>query len=302
VSDAQRAELDLSALETLACAGEPVMADTLARFSELFAACGLRKRAIQPAYGLAEATLQAAIAPLAQGYVTVHADRAALERGELVTLRNERTDTITLTSSGRPVQHVEIVDPNTRRRCPAGIVGEIWVRSRAVTAGYWNRPGDSADVFGARVDDRETGHTYLRTGDMGVLHDGELFVTGRSKDLVIVRGENHWPQDIEATVLTAHAAVRPGGVAAFALTTTEGEALGVVAEIDERRAKSLENVIDAISVAIKRDHRLKPGVIALVPARAIPQTTSGKLRRRACRSAFLDGTLECLATAGARAH
>jgi acyl-CoA synthetase (AMP-forming)/AMP-acid ligase II len=288
----QRVGLDLSSLVTAICAGEPIMHATLESFCDAFGEFGFDRSALQPAYGLAEATLETAIAARGRGFARCAVDAEALRRGEFRP-QNSNGETLTLVASGSPVQRTLIVDPATRLPCAPGAVGEIWIDSPAVAAGYYGRPEATQQTFRACVAGTESPE-FLRTGDMGVLYEGDLFVTGRSKDLIIIRGENHWPQDIEATAGAAHASVRPGCVAAFSVTAGGSEQLVVVAEVSASAGARSGEVLEAIAGAVKRGHRLRATVVLTAP-RSVPKTTSGKLQRRACREAFLSGVLEVVA-------
>jgi acyl-CoA synthetase (AMP-forming)/AMP-acid ligase II len=290
----QRAGLDLSALDTLVCAGEPIQPEVIERFIEAYAPYGLRASAFQPAYGLAEATLEATITPRGVGLRWFECDAAQLNAGELrrASSTSEQAP-LRLVSCGRAVQKTRIVDPSTREPRSDDQVGEIWVRSQAVAAGYWGRPEESEETFCAQLADGDG--PFLRTGDLGVLHDGELYVTGRIKDVIIVRGQNHYPQDIEASVSGAHAAIRPGCVAAFALASDEGDQLAVMAEVSAAKLADPMDVITAITERVRRKNRLHVQTVILVPGRSILRTTSGKLQRYACRSAFLDRQIQPIA-------
>jgi acyl-CoA synthetase (AMP-forming)/AMP-acid ligase II/acyl carrier protein len=290
-----RARLDLSAWEIAFNGAEPVRAETLARFAEAFAVCGLRPHVVRPVYGLAESTLIVTGARKQSPAVTVRVDAAALERGQ-VTLARGDAPARELVGCGRPFgdHRVEIVDPTTRRRAAAGVVGEIWIAGPSVARGYWQRPEDTARDFDARIEGTREG-SFLRTGDLGFVHEGELFIAGRSKDVIIVRGRNLHPHDLEMAAERAHPAVRPGCVAAFGAEEGGEEGVVVVAEIDERRAPDPAAVVSAIRAAITAEVGAGPQAIALLRARSLPKTTSGKVQRRACRELFLRGGLSLAA-------
>jgi acyl-CoA synthetase (AMP-forming)/AMP-acid ligase II len=184
------------------------------------------------------------------------------------------------------------VDPDSRRQCPPCRVGEIWVGGPSVARGYWNRPEETRETFEACLGDTGAG-PFLRTGDLGCLHEGHLFVTGRLKDLIIVRGQNHYPQDIERTVGESHPALRPVSGAAFLVDAAGGEHLAVVQEVHRfwlRRVDPAE-VAGDIREAVAEEHGLQVAAVVLVTPGNIPRTTSGKVRRRTCRAALLDGSL-----------
>ncbi len=291
---AERAGLDLSSLDTLVCAGEPVMAETLARFCAAYGPHGLRREVVQPAYGLAEATLQVTMAPRRQGYRTARFQAEPLRRGLLCAQDGAAESTTELVSCGVPVQSLAIVVPDTSRRAEPGMIGEIWVRSAAVASGYWRDEEHSRCTFQAQLADDDEG-TYLRTGDLGAVHRGELFVAGRAKDLIIIRGENHYPQDIEHTLHDVHRAIRAGGCVAFSVAGRDGEELVVVAEVSLRGADSCEDVLHEISGALADRHGLRAHIVLVEPG-SVAKTTSGKLQRSQMRESYLACSLEPLAT------
>jgi acyl-CoA synthetase (AMP-forming)/AMP-acid ligase II len=249
-------------------------------------------------YGLAEATLVVTSGRRAYEPSIRSVDRDALAGGALEPVAEGRE----LVASG-PFgfgTDVAIVDPETRRRCAAGRVGEIWVSSPSVARGYWRRPAETAATFEAVIAG-EPDRRYLRTGDLGALVDGELFVVGRIKDMLIVRGVKYFPQDIELTIEQEHGEVRPGGVAAYALCDDAVERVGVVVEIDQRRLKlhsdptsALESMISGIREAVLSSHGLALHDVALVAPGQVPKTSSGKVRRLACAAAAATGELPVL--------
>jgi acyl-CoA synthetase (AMP-forming)/AMP-acid ligase II/thioesterase domain-containing protein len=281
--------LDLSSLELVILGGEPTRADTLARFATTFAPCGFRREALLPAYGLAECVVVATTTPPGRGPRAKAVDPTALEAGMW---RPDATGR-ELVSAGPPLEGVSarIVDTGTGRPQAPGRVGEIWLSGPNVTGGYWNRPDETTRAFGARLDDGRG--PFLRTGDLGIIDEGELYVTGRLKDLVIVRGRNLYPQDLERTVETAHAAIRPGSVAAFGVDDGREERVVVVAEVELQRSGIAPDIVaTAVRGALSAVHEVSLGAIALIAPRTIHKTSSGKIERRACREAFLAGSLE----------
>ena len=284
--------IDLSCLEVAFCGAEPVRAETLLRFARRFARCGFRAAALNPCYGMAEATLMVSGKPAGSAMRHGFFDQAALAAGR-VTEGDTQDEKRALTSCGRVARNltVRIVDPDTMEPSLPETIGEIWVAGEHVAAGYWNRGEESEQAFGARLagDDRE----YLRTGDLGFLRGGELFITGRIKDLIIIAGRNHYPQDIELTVQSAHAAIQANGVAAFPVEAEDGETLVVVAEIRRAGRSHGTDDLDAIRHAVVRMvtqvHGLRPADVHLGPFGTVPRTTSGKIQRQACKRAYLDG-------------
>ncbi|MFE3451203.1 fatty acyl-AMP ligase [Nonomuraea sp. NPDC059194] len=264
--------LDLSGVRVMLNGAEPVRPSTISHFASVFGPYGLRPEAHTPGYGLAEATVFVAAGSTDAPPLVTDFDRDALAQGRAVPYRGEG-HVSTLVSCGRPTgQQLRIDSPGD------GQVGEIQVRGPNVARAYWRDPERTAEVFA---------DGWLRTGDLGVIHDGELYITGRIKDLVIVDGRNHYPQDIEATVQEASDGVRKGHVAAFAVAGAETERLVVVAEWS-RLARDEDSVISEIRAAISREHKVAAQVV-LVAAGAVPRTSSGKIARRACQRAYLEG-------------
>lgn len=257
------AGLDLSGWKVAFCGAEPVRADTLERFACKFAPTGFRHEAFYPCYGLAEATL------------LVTGKRAL---NEAPTAADDPQGPTRISSGTAIGLELAIVDPRTRVTLPDGQEGEIWVSGPSLAAGYWNKPKETRATFGATLDGRPG--TYLRTGDLGYLDGGELFVTGRLKDLILLGGRKYHPHDLEATASGAHPAVRSGNVAAFSRSIRGFERLVVVCEIRPGRHDGPAGDLEArISAAILREHGLTPHEVVLVPPGTIPKTTSGKLRR-----------------------
>ena len=228
----QRESLDLSNWCMALNAAEPVRVETLKRFAKTFEPCGFRWEAFWPGYGLAEATLIVSGGHKTEPPVIHEIDKVAFTNNRIVDASKDDENACTLAGCGQALvdQSVAIVDPASLTRCAPGRIGEIWVSSPSVAKGYWNRADETKSTFQAHLADTGEG-PFLRTGDLGYLRDGELFITGRLKDLIIIRGSNHYPQDIEATVEESHKALRPGGVAAFSMDLEGEERLIVVQEI-----------------------------------------------------------------------
>ncbi len=288
-TDADLAGLDLSSWRVAWNGAEPVRADTLHRFAERFSSSGFRASSC-PCYGLAESTVGVTFVAVGDPMVVFAASRDALEHGRLHPADPAAPErSVELVGCGRPDGvEVLIVDADTHLEKGPGEVGEVWVKSDSVGAGYWNRPDETAQTFEARL--ARTGRgPFLRTGDFGVMHDGQLLVTGRLKDVVIVRGRNHAPQDIERTVEGSHPRVRPGCAAAFDSDGTAGR-LTIVAEV-AGGAEGLDEVARSVRTAVLRRHEIAAGEVALVAPRAVPKTSSGKVQRRECRRRLRDGEL-----------
>ncbi|MEV6446695.1 fatty acyl-AMP ligase [Amycolatopsis sp. NPDC051716] len=286
IREADRARLRLGRVAAIVNGAEPINPDVLDRFHTAFAAAGYRPELTRPAYGLAEATVFVTTGPAATPRVTTF-DRDALATGTA----RPAEDGIRLVACGAPAgQLVALVDPDTGVVRPDGSVGEIWVHGPNVGAGYWRKPLESTETFGARL--AGDGRSWLRTGDLGVRHEGELYIAGRIKDLIIVDGRNHYPQDVEATAASADPAIRPGSVAAFAVAGTDTEAVVVVAE-HRGHAELTEPAERALAAAIRRlisdAHGLALRDVLLVPPGRVPRTSSGKIARGACRDRYLAG-------------
>ena len=270
VPAADRSGLDLGAWRSAYNGAEPIRHETMTAFAATFAHAGFRAEAFRPCYGLAESTL----------LVTSAKWNPASADGSV--------------SCGRPIDEtlVRIVDPLTLTVCADDEPGEIQVAGPGVARGYWNRPLESFQVF-VSTDDRR----WLRTGDLGSLHNGELHVTGRIKDLLIVRGAKHFPQDLERTAERRHPALRIGGVAAVAVGShVRGDRIALIAEIDPREVaeNSREHLLGDIRQAIAEEHGIQLYGVALVPPGTVPKTTSGKLQRFLCRDAWMNDTLGAL--------
>ncbi|HEY0172458.1 MAG TPA: amino acid adenylation domain-containing protein, partial [Pyrinomonadaceae bacterium] len=290
VTPEQREQLDLSSWRVAYNGAEPVRLDTLERFAEAFAECGFRRESLFPCYGLAEATLFVSGKSGEGDFVAAEFDAQAL-RQNLAAQARPSAPALSLVGCGAPAagQHVVIADPASGERCAPSVVGEIWVAGASVAQGYWNQDAATAETFGARLAGSGEG-PFLRTGDLGVLLDGELFVTGRLKDLVIIRGRNYYPQDLERTAEQSHPSVVAGGVAAFSVEAEGGEQLVIVAEAEA--AELAAEIFRAVQQGIALEHELQVHAVVLLRPRTIPKTSSGKIQRRACRAAFLDGGLQ----------
>jgi acyl-CoA synthetase (AMP-forming)/AMP-acid ligase II/acyl carrier protein len=302
ISDEERASLDLASWSVAFNGAEPLRAETLDRFTDAFAPCGFRRAAFFPCYGLAEATLFVTGSSKNELPVCATVDANALADGHIVAVEPSQIGgggTSRLVSSGSVMldQQVIIVDPETRVRCAPGRVGEIWIASPSVARGYWNRPDDSMHTFAARLAEGSEG-TFLRTGDLGALEDGQLFVTGRLKDLIIVRGRNYYPQELEELASASHPAVRPGSCAAFAIDEQGGERVVVVAETRPGTEHEAAAIAAAVRAAVWTRLELHIDFLVLIRPGSLPKTSSGKIQRRACRAAYLAGTLPVVADSG----
>nr|VFJ66403.1 MAG: 8-amino-7-oxononanoate synthase [Candidatus Kentron sp. FM]VFJ66486.1 MAG: 8-amino-7-oxononanoate synthase [Candidatus Kentron sp. FM]VFK16281.1 MAG: 8-amino-7-oxononanoate synthase [Candidatus Kentron sp. FM] len=313
----QRLDLDLSCWTVAYNGAEPIRAETLERFAETFAECGFRREALYPTYGMAETTLFVSGDPNTASPVIHELEKASLEKHRVV-ITPDGGDTQKIVGCGRTWLHQRIViaDPESSLQCSDGEIGEIRVSGKNVAQGYWNRPEETEQTFHTYLADTGEG-PFLRTGDLGFLKDGELFVTGRLKDLIIIRGQNHYPQDIERTVEEALDFVKANACAATSITIDGKERLVMVMEAGRdlvrkikavrkqqtpspeehsgasaRAREELERTVGTIAArvraAVAEKHEIALYALALVEPRAFPRTSSGKVRRHACRGLFLE--------------
>jgi acyl-CoA synthetase (AMP-forming)/AMP-acid ligase II len=273
---------------------------TLERFASAFAPCGFRREAWLPCYGLAEATLIVSGGAKKSPPIVRAFERGPLGANQALAAPEGADSALRLVGCGQalPGHQIVIVDPASRTRCPPGRVGEIWVAGPSVALGYWNQADETRQNFCACLADTGEG-PFLRTGDLGFLHLGELFVTGRLKDLIVIDGRNVHPQDIELTVEQSHPAVQPGGSAAFSVDLAGQEQLVILAEVARGRAAPLREppapedqvLVRSIRRAVAEHHDLQARTVLLLKPGGLPKTSSGKLQRQFCRSGFLAGTL-----------
>jgi acyl-CoA synthetase (AMP-forming)/AMP-acid ligase II len=290
ISAEERSTLDLSEWKVAFNGAEAIDPRTIRAFTAEFAGCGFRPEAFTPCYGLAESTLLVSATPR-----TVVPRVQAFASAELSSNRvvdaTGAPDGRSLVSSGRPAVGTIIVNPETRRPLTSGQIGEIWVTGPSVARGYWNRPDETHESFNAELIGG-AGDRYLRTGDLGFLHDGELFVVGRLKDLIIVDGANHHPQDIERTVRASHSALEAADGAAFSIDVDGREALVVVAAVDGASQDEAEELRHVIRTAVAEHHGIRVHDVVIVRPGQLPKTANRKIQRGASRSAYLAGTLE----------
>jgi amino acid adenylation domain-containing protein len=291
-----RTDLDLTGWKVASCGAEPIAPDTIDRFVDRFAPAGFRREAFFPAYGMAEYTLLISLKHEGVLPTVQSLDPVALEQGVVRSAEPSASPVRQVVGCGVPVgdTKVVIVHPETLSRCAAHQVGEIWLAGASTAQGYWNNQDDTSRTFGATLRDSGEG-PFLRTGDLGFVKDGEVFVTGRLKDLLIVRGRNHYPQDIERTVERCHALCRAGGAAAFSLPEDGEEAVVVVVEVERQTELSMvEELAGAVRSAVSEDHDLHVATVVFIKAGTLPKTSSGKVQRRACREQFLAGRLSTI--------
>jgi len=297
ISPEERAGLNLASWTAAGNAAEPINPEVLEKFIETFEPCGFHRAASAPAYGLAEATLLVSSTRLNSGPRVLELDADAVFDGRVAPGETGRLGR-KVVSCGELVgdTKVAIVNPANLTKCRSDEIGEIWVSDPAVAAGYWNQPVKSQEIFNAFLKDTGEG-PWLRTGDLGFLQNGELFVSGRLKDMIIIRGANFAPQDIEWVSQKSHPSVESAESAAFPLTIEGEERLGVVQELNRKDHPSnvdFEQVTSRIREQISLEFDVRAHAVALVRRGTIPKTSSGKIQRRACRSALLDGSLETI--------
>ncbi|MFI4873915.1 MAG: aminotransferase class I/II-fold pyridoxal phosphate-dependent enzyme [Blastopirellula sp. JB062] len=292
ITPEQREKLDLSSWELAFNGAEPIKPETLDRFTEAFEPCGFRREAFYPCYGMAEATLIISGGLKKSPPVIRTVDGDVLDQGVVVDADPDEAGARPIVGCGNclPDQEILIVDPDSMTQQPANKVGEIWIAGPSIAKGYWRNEEDTERCFRAYLADTKAG-PYLRTGDLGFMQDGELFVTGRLKDLIIVRGVNRYPQDIEATVCTSHELLESSTAAAFSAEIAGKERLVIVAEAPRLRQKEYGAIISAIRKEVALEHEMAVDGIALIRRGSIPKTSSGKIQRHACRNHFLENVL-----------
>jgi thioester reductase-like protein len=289
-----RVGLDLRTWRVAYNGSEPVRAATIERFARAFSSYGFRRDAFHPVYGLAEATVLATSEPPSEPPLIWSFSTEALEHGRGVRSAPSSGRRQALVSCGRPWlgTRMTVVNPDTGEECAAGEIGEIWISGDSVAVGYWRRDAETEATFGAMTAAGDG--PFLRTGDLGFIDEGHLFVTGRHKDLIIIHGRNHYPQDIEASVSSCHPALAPHGCAAFSIDGAEGERLIVVQEVNRSALRGLNaaEVIRAIRKTVSLEHAVHTHAVVLIKPSTLPRTSSGKVQHKACRRAFLEKSLD----------
>lgn len=290
----QRQQLDLSGWEVAFNGAEPIRAETIEKFAKTFADCGFNRSAFYPCYGMAETTLIISGGVKKEEPVIRFVQAQTLKQNRVVTISSKEQDAKAIVGVGHSSlgQKIAIVDPVSLTRTQEGEIGEIWVAGQSVAGGYWNKLQETQQTFNAQLQDPQEG-PFLRTGDLGFLLDGELFITGRIKDMIIIRGQNHYPQDIELTVQNSHQAIRSYCGAAFSIEIDGVEQLVIVQEVERSylRQLNVDEIMRTIRQEISEQHQLQVYAIRLLKTASIPKTSSGKIQRHACRTKFLDGSL-----------
>ncbi|MHC5760712.1 amino acid adenylation domain-containing protein [Nostoc sp.] len=292
ITPEQKETLDLSSWSVAFNGAEPIRYDTLERFAAAFADCGFRQEAFYPCYGMAETTLMVSGVQKATSPIIKTVQKSALESNRVVASSVKDEDVYHFVSCGRVIPELEvaIANPETLSSCKPGEIGEIWVSGPSIGQGYWNRLQETAETFHAYLSDTGVG-PFLRTGDLGFLQNSELFITGRAKDLIIIRGRNLYPQDIELTAERSHSSLHSGASAAFTAEVNNEERLVIVQELKFRAKPNLEEVISAIRQAVTEEHEVQVYAVVLIKPGSIPKTSSGKIQRRATRTQFQNGEL-----------
>ncbi|MEH1807642.1 amino acid adenylation domain-containing protein [Nostoc sp.] len=295
ITPEQKETLDLSSWSVAFNGAEPIRDDTLERFAAAFAGCGFRKEAFYPCYGMAETTLMVSGVQKATSPIIKTVQKSALESNRVVESSVKDEDVYHFVSCGRVIPQLEvaIANPETLSSCKPDEIGEIWVSGPSVGQGYWNRDRETAETFHAYLSDTGVG-PFLRTGDLGFLQNNELFITGRAKDLIIIRGRNLYPQDIELTAERSHPSLNSGASAAFTVEVDNEERVVIVQELKFRAKPNLAEVISAIRQAVTEEHEVQVYAVVLIKPGSIAKTSSGKIQRRATRAQFQNGKLNII--------
>jgi len=298
IDNQELSDLDLSTVSTMFCGSEPVRRKTLDQFSDKFDRASFRSQQFYPCYGLAESVLIATGGDFRAEPIYLELDTRAMEENKVVPAESGR-DSRTLTACGYPWlgMSVAIVNPESKALSPAGEIGEIWVKGPSVARGYWNDPKGTKETFQAYIADGDDG-PWLRTGDLGFINEGQLFVSGRIKDLIIIRGSNFFPSDIEHSVENCHEALRQNASTAFSAEIEGEEKLIIIQEIERTHMHNFDEdeVFEAIRNAIFADHGIQPNMITLVRMGSIKKTSSGKTQRFAMRTVWANNELNVLAS------
>jgi acyl-CoA synthetase (AMP-forming)/AMP-acid ligase II len=295
ISEEQKQRLNLSSWKIAFCGAEPIRLETLERFANAFVARGLSRDSLWPSYGLAEATLMVCASGSGSRDLVPrkYVDKDELTRRRAVATHNGNSHT--LVSCGRTAmgQTIRIVNEVTNKMCGPGEIGEIWVSGGSIAQGYWNREETNSETFRARIAGSSEG-SFLRTGDLGFIDDGDLYITGRIKDVIIIRGANHYPQDIEQTIEAADRAVNRAGAAAFGICDSEVERVVAVVEVARTslRKVDVEALIQTIRRGVVEAHDIALSDVMLIRPGSLPKSSSGKVQRGQCRSMYLANELE----------
>jgi acyl-CoA synthetase (AMP-forming)/AMP-acid ligase II/acyl carrier protein len=289
IKDDDKKTLDLSCWQLAFVGAEPVRAESLQKFYEAFRSCGFRREAFYPCYGMAETTLIFSGGTAQTGIKISQVDKTALTKNKALETGIEK-ESQPVVGCGRSWmgQSVKIIQPETLNECSTGDIGEIWVMGPSISRGYWNAPEETQRIFQARCADDNSG-PYLRTGDLGFIKDGEIYVTGRLKEMMIIRGRNYYPQDIEKSAEESHPALKTHSGAAFTVEEGREEKLVIVQEVKREFLRGLkcDDIVNALREAVIRNHELPVHTVVLIKPGSIEKTSSGKIQRRLMREMFL---------------
>jgi acyl-CoA synthetase (AMP-forming)/AMP-acid ligase II len=289
--------LDLSSIKTIYCGAEPIRRSTLENFLDVYKDYGLKPEMLYTCFGMAETTLITTGPPAGRGPKFLGCSGNGLLQNKVIPITSNNGDTKHLVGVGYPWldNKIRIVNPDTFQSCKTDEVGEIWIAGTSVSPGYWNKPDVNREIFEAEIEG-EPGARYFRSGDLGFIHEGELYISGRLKDLIIIHGVNIYPQDIEYFAENSHTALRPNASAAFSVESGGEERLAIVAEVERSAMMSLDvtAVCDAIRENVAIETELVVHSIQLLRPASILKTSSGKIQRRACKEAFIQRKLEVI--------
>ena len=290
IEDAQLEGMDFSCFDQIYCGGEPVRKKTVDHFQDKLGPFGLKDTAVYPCYGMAETVLMITVKGRNEENMTICVDKNLLTRGRVKLSQKTKDASSWLYSCGRTWgdTRIEIINPQTMNPCGLDEIGEIWLKGSIVTKGYWEKPEANAVVFNGTISSSgENG--FLRTGDMGIVLDGHLYVTGRLKDMLIVRGRNFYPEDIEHSLEGCHKALRLNNCAAFSVDGENRENVILVQEVYEEIIQQVdaEEVVDAMRKRITESYNIETDAICLISSRKLPKTTSGKIQRQECKRMYL---------------
>ena len=291
IKEEQKRELDLSSWELAYTGAEMIRSETLERFITAFQNCGFNPKAIYPCYGLAESTLFVTGNRSKGKLLSKKFNMTQIKLNVVQPVMHNESESVELVNCGLAAagHELRIVDPLTLRRCEPNQVGEVWINGPSIAMGYWRQPDATSEVFQARIRG-ESELSYLRTGDLGFLHEDNLYITGRKKDLIIIRGQNYYPQDIEATVRETNEALASNGGAVFSIDIEQEEKLVVVQEVDRIHIRKIDYIqtVEQIRHSVLKVHGLKVYSVILVKPLTIPKTTSGKIKRNHCKLQYLN--------------
>ncbi|QMT59061.1 thioester reductase domain-containing protein [Legionella sp. PC997] len=295
VTEEEKEHLDLSSLQCAMSGAEPIRKATIECFTNRFESCGFSPKVFYPCYGLAESTLMVTGGNRQQGISYQWVDKKTLEQGEVLYCDESHPDARSLINCGQPFDscYLAIVNPETLQECGPRMVGEIWVASQSVTQGYWQLTQETQHAFNARLKSKD--FPFLRTGDLGYLDEGSLYVTGRLNDLVIIRGRNYYPHDLEDSIHACHPQLQEYGCAIFSIEEQERELLVIVQEVrQDVEGLDSEEIIKTIRSNLLQTHGIDADIVVLVARKSVPKTTSGKTQRLLCKKKYLQGDLDII--------